>query len=123
MALQRTAALPLTTTEHLFKIVEMSEPSEPLGYAIREARRRLRITLVDTAKTAGVSTGLLSLIEQGKHVPPRPVIARLAHVLDGDADEWCALIGRITPEAESWFAKLASEKPELYRNMLKWSSK
>ena len=68
------------------------------------------------AKEIGVSASLLSLIEQGGHVPPRRLIVALAETLEGNPDEWCALVGRITPEAEETLAGLAKEEPHIYRS-------
>jgi hypothetical protein len=61
----------------------------------------------------------LSLTEQDKHIPPKALIVRLAEVLNGDPDQWCGLIGKVTPEAEASLARTAKNDPMFFRSMLK----
>jgi len=86
-----------------------------LSLAIVAARKGANVSLRATAVAVDISPALLSLIEQGKHVPPREVVIRLALHLRADPDQWCGLAGRISDEAESSFARLAAEKPEYFR--------
>ena len=73
------------------------------------------MTLCAVAKKVDVSAALLSMIENNNHQPKRKLIVELAEVLDGDADYWCSLAGRVTPESEKTFAELAREDPDAYR--------
>ena len=89
--------------------------SDDLGQDIVRRRGEVRMTLRATAAKIGVSASLLSMIEQGKHVPSPKMIVKLAQLLGADPDGWCALAGRVTPEAEAALAELAREDPEGYR--------
>lgn len=91
--------------------------SESIGQHIRAARCRLLKTLRATAKEAGVSPGLLSMIEQDKHAPTRELISRLADLLEGDVEQWCGLAGKVTPETESAMARLARTNPDFLRTL------
>jgi len=90
-----------------------------LGQAVYEARKRLRRTLHVLSGEIGVSPALLSLIEQDKHVPPNELIVKLAAALGGDADQWCGLAGKLTPDAQSKLAALAKDDPIFFRSMIK----
>jgi len=70
------------------------------------------------AAKADISPALLSLIERDLHVPPKEVLVRLAGVLEGDADQWCGLIGTITPDTEAALARKAVENPDFFRTMV-----
>lgn len=56
----------------------------PVGGRIRDERSRRGLTLESLARTAGVSKGLLSKIENFRAVPSLPVLASLARALDLD---------------------------------------
>ena len=86
-----------------------------LGGHIVAKRRAKHMTLCVLAEKLEVSAALLSMIERRNHIPKSELIVRLAKVLDGDADYWCSLAGRVTPAAEKTFAELAREDPETYR--------
>jgi len=90
-----------------------------LAEIIYEARKRSRKTLHALGQEIGASPALLSLIEQGKHVPPKELITKLAAALGGDADRWCGLVGVLTPDAEAALAKIAKDDPLYFRTMLK----
>lgn len=105
--------LALTDTKPFFSIAKMSA----LGLEVRNARRRLRFTLTYTASKCGISPATLSLIERGLQTPSPHQIVKMATVLRSDADQWCGLIGKITPEAEKWFAQIAAEDPHLFRTL------
>lgn len=95
----------------------------PLGIQVAEARRRSSKTLRALAAELDVSPALLSLIEQGKQDPSRDLVEKLAAKLGGDADGWCALIGRVRPELESRLAELAKTDPDrfrVFRTLLDW---
>jgi transcriptional regulator with XRE-family HTH domain len=89
-----------------------------LGKMLHEARRAKKKTLRGLAAEIGISAALLSLIEQGKHVPPKELIVRLAEHLGGDATQWCAIAGQVTPEAERKLAQIARQDPMFFRAML-----
>jgi transcriptional regulator with XRE-family HTH domain len=91
---------------------------ESLGRTIHDARKAQKKTLHVVSEQVGVSPGLLSLIEQNKHIPPKELIVTLAEVLNGDANGWCALIGKITPDAEAAFAQVAKDRPIFFRKMV-----
>jgi transcriptional regulator with XRE-family HTH domain len=92
---------------------------QSLGRTIYEARRAQKKTLHAVSQQVGVSPALLSLTEQDKHVPPMALIVLLAEVLKGDADRWCGLAGKMTPDAEATFARIAKDNPIFFRSMLK----
>lgn len=50
----------------------------PLGHLLREWRRRRRLTQLDLADLAGVSTRHLSFVETGRSQPSREMVLRLA---------------------------------------------
>ena len=89
--------------------------SDDLGQDIARRRKEMGLTLRSAASDLGVSASLLSMIEQGKHIPSRETIVGLAKLLEADADLWCAVAGRITPDAEAALAKVARQNPEGYR--------
>lgn len=91
---------------------------ESLGQIVHKARKAQKKTLHKLSAEADVSPGLLSLIEQDKHTPPKELIVRLAQVLKGDADQWCGLVGKITPNAEATLAEVAKTQPIFFRKML-----
>jgi transcriptional regulator with XRE-family HTH domain len=95
-----------------------SKMSKELGEMIAKARRDAKKTLRNVATAADISPSLLSLIENGKHMPPKEVIVRLAKELDGNVDFWCGAAGMIAPDAERRLAKLAKEEPALFRSMV-----
>ena len=92
---------------------------ESLGQIIHAARKSKRFTLQQLGQQIDASAGLLSLIEQDKHIPPNNVIVKLAELLGGDANQWCGMAGKVTPNAEKAFAKIAREDPVFFRTMLK----
>ena len=65
-----------------------------------------------------VSPALLSLIEQGRHMPGKDLIVELAKLYGADADRWCGMVGTITPEAEQSLARVAKEDPQFFRSMV-----
>jgi len=89
-----------------------------LGQTIYEFRKREQKTLHALSRKIGVSPALLSLVEQDKHVPPKELIVKLAHALNGDADRWCGLAGKITPKAEATLAEIAKNDPLFFRSMI-----
>ena len=89
-----------------------------LGATIHVARKRAKRTLHSLSEEVGISAGLLSLIEQDKHVPPKDRIVSLARALGADPDKWCGLVGKVTPDAEARLAKIASDDPIFFRSML-----
>lgn len=89
-----------------------------LGETIYEARKARRKTLHVLSQEVGVSPALLSLTEQGKHVPPNELIAKLAEALGGDADQWCGLAGKLTPKTEAKLAQIARNDPLFFRSMI-----
>lgn len=86
-----------------------------LGGHIVAHRHAKHLTLRAVAEKLKVSAALLSMIERKGHKPKRELIVQLAEVLDADADYWCSLAGRVTPESEATFAELAREDPDAYR--------
>ena len=106
----------MTSTAGLFNLIKQMASS--LGKSLHEARRAKKKTLRGLASEIGISAALLSLIEQGKHVPPKELIARLAQHLGGDPTQWCALAGQVTPDAERKLAQIAREDPIFFRSML-----
>lgn len=89
-----------------------------LGTTIHTARKKAKRTLHSLSDEVEISAGLLSLIEQDKHVPPKERIVRLAQVLGADPDKWCGLAGKVTPNAEARLARIASDDPIFFRSML-----
>lgn len=89
-----------------------------LGRLIRDARRAQGATLRAFAAKMQISASLLSLIEQGEHMPDSELITRLATALGQDADYWCGLAGTLTPCAERSLADLARRDPEFFRIMV-----
>jgi len=89
-----------------------------LGTAIRAARNRQEITLRAFAGKMQISASLLSLIEQDEHVPPKELIVRIAMALGENADFWCGLAGKVTPEVEKSLARMARRDPQFFRTVL-----
>ena len=92
---------------------------DSLGTRIVGKRREKCDTLRHVAAEAGISPALLSLIERDRHKPSPQIIVRLATVLGGDADEWCGLLGKMTPDTESELARIASKDPVFFRSMVR----
>jgi transcriptional regulator with XRE-family HTH domain len=88
-----------------------------LGDAIRKARFGKK-TLRQTAGEAGISAGLLSLVERNLHVPSADIIQRLAKCLGGDPDQWCGFAGTISAEAREHLARIAAEEPIFFRKLI-----
>ncbi len=62
---------------------------------VRSRRRAQKLTQRQVAEQLPMSSGNLSRLENGEHGPPSDeVIARLAQILDADADELLRLAGR-----------------------------
>lgn len=100
--------LALSITKHM----------ETIGQYIAAARKEKHKTLRSLARDADVSPTLLSFIEHGKHEPTPELVVRLAGILGADPDHWCALIGKVTPEAQRKMAKIARDNPVFFRNMI-----
>jgi transcriptional regulator with XRE-family HTH domain len=60
----------------------MSSVSKPVGYLIREWRKRRRLSQLDLALDAEISTRHLSYVETGRSVPSRQMILHLAEQLE-----------------------------------------
>jgi transcriptional regulator with XRE-family HTH domain len=58
------------------------DPQPALGDAIRELRKKRKVTQEDLAHDAGVTVGTLSLIERGKSNPAWGTVKRIAKALD-----------------------------------------
>ncbi len=58
------------------------DPQAALGDAIRELRKKRKVTQEDLAHEAGVTVGTLSLIERGKSNPAWGTVKRIAKALD-----------------------------------------
>ena len=92
--------------------------TQALGSEIRKARNATGKTLRATAQELSISSGLLSLIEQDKHVPPKKLIVAIAKHLGASPDDWCALAGKLAPRVEASLAKIARERPHYFRTLL-----
>lgn len=57
------------------------DPQPALGDAIRELRKKRKVTQEDLAHEAGVTVGTLSLIERGKSNPAWGTVKRIAKAL------------------------------------------
>lgn len=64
-----------------------------VGARLRERRNALGLTLVRTARTAGVSASHLSSIETGANLPSLAILARVASALDLSLNEVLRDIG------------------------------
>jgi transcriptional regulator with XRE-family HTH domain len=91
---------------------------ESLGVEITKGRLSKGFTLRAFAKEIGVSASLLSLIEQDKQVPQKELLVLITTKLGLDVDEMFSKIGKITPSAEASFAKVASDDPIYFRQLL-----
>ena len=60
----------------------MSEAAKTFGDHLRDWRRRRRISKLDLATAAEISTRHLSFIETGRSIPSRGMVPRLAEVTD-----------------------------------------
>jgi len=67
-------------------------PNPPIGSLLREWRATRRLSQLDLALDAGVSTRHLSCVETGKAQPSREMLARLADALDMPLRERNALL-------------------------------
>ncbi len=87
------------------------------GTRIRELRQAKNLTLRDLAKKVKVTFTYLSKIENQKlsfgEFPSDDLIVKLAHALDGDADELLLLAEKI-PDA---IRKCVLQRPDLFRKM------
>lgn len=92
--------------------------TQTLGTEIRKARKATGKTLRATAQELRISSGLLSLIEQGKHIPPKKLIVAVAEHLGASPDDWCALAGKLAPKVEASLARIAREQPHYFRTLL-----
>lgn len=72
--------------------VDLSPPPAPLGALLREWRAARRLSQLDLALDAGISTRHLSCVETGKAQPSRELVARLADALDMPLRERNALL-------------------------------
>src|SRR5215470_986820 len=59
-----------------------AEPGTPFGHLLREWRSRRRVSQLDLASEAGVSSRHVSFIETGRAQPSREMVLMLARVLD-----------------------------------------
>ena len=98
--------------------LNMIKHMDGLPELIVAARKRKARTLRTLATEANISPALLSLIERGKHRPSKEILARLAGLLDADPDQWCGLLGKLTPEAERCLAAFAKDDPRAFRRMM-----
>src|SRR5438094_2907157 len=69
-----------------------SPASRPVGDLLREWRQRRRLSQLDLAGDADVSTRHLSFVETGRSVPSREMVLRLAERLDVPLRERNALL-------------------------------
>lgn len=70
-----------------------------LGDRIKQARTALGLTQREVAAAAGMSQGMLYMIEQGKRIPKRPDdIAALAAYLHISSDQVYAESGVVPPD-------------------------
>jgi transcriptional regulator with XRE-family HTH domain len=60
----------------------ISQPPAPLGEHLRDWRQRRRMTQLDLAGAAGISTRHLSFLETGRSLPSRAMLLRLATLLE-----------------------------------------
>lgn len=58
------------------------DPQPALGDAIRELRKKRKVTQEDLAHDAGITVGTLSLIERGKSNPAWGTVKRIAGALE-----------------------------------------
>jgi transcriptional regulator with XRE-family HTH domain len=71
------------------------ERAHAFGARIRALRRKRKLTQRQVAEQLPMSPGNLSRLENGEHGPPSDeVIAKLADILEADADELMRLAGR-----------------------------
>jgi transcriptional regulator with XRE-family HTH domain len=76
-------------------------PDLSLGPRLRQLREGLGLSLRDVANDTGISSGHLSLIENGRVRAPSPsVLQRLADRYGADAQDLLVLAGYIKLEAE-----------------------
>lgn len=77
-------------------------PALMFGQALRLARHARGVSLRTLAERAGVDFTYVSRVETGAFPPPAAAtIVRLARALDADADELCALAGKLPPDIEA----------------------
>lgn len=57
-----------------------------LAHSVRMIRQAKELSLTEVAKTAGISTAFLSLIERGEKEPSLTVLRRIADALDVPSD-------------------------------------
>lgn len=69
---------------------EVSAAEPRVGAAIRERRRRLRLTLSDVCAAAGISVGYLSLVERDLATPSLGTLAQIARCLGVGVDYFIA---------------------------------
>jgi transcriptional regulator with XRE-family HTH domain len=60
----------------------ISLDKQKVGFRMREKRNEMKMTQVEFAKKAGISTNYYASIEQGKNSPSLDVLARIAKALD-----------------------------------------
>lgn len=82
-----------------------SSPKRPVGDLIREWRRHRRLSQLELANHANISTRHLSFVESGRAQPSREMILHLAHSLDVPLRERNALL------VAAGFAPAFAERP------------
>jgi transcriptional regulator with XRE-family HTH domain len=60
----------------------MQVPAKPVGFLLRDWRQRRRVSQLDLALDAGISTRHLSFVETGRSRPSREMLLHLAEQLD-----------------------------------------
>lgn len=85
--------------------VAAPSPKRPVGDLIREWRRHRRLSQLELANQANISTRHLSFVESGRAQPSREMILHLAHSLDVPLRERNALL------VAAGFAPAFAERP------------
>ena len=96
----------------------MAVNKDSLGMRIRSIRLKNQITLRELARRLGISPALQTLIETDRNVPDSELITRIAKELRLDADELCAIAGKITQEMTEKLARIARKDPKFFRTMV-----
>jgi len=86
-----------------------------VGERVRQLRKAKGLSLLGLAPSVGVGFAYLSLVETGRltygDYPSRPLIRRLAEVLDADGDELLLLAGKIPEKIK----QRVLERPQAFR--------
>lgn len=94
----------------------MTTTAKHFGDHLRELRTAKEISLRKFAEDVGVSATYLSQVEKGSADPPTAErVARMAELLEQDADELIALAGRIPDDLPEIIQQNPAEMSELIR--------